>query len=53
MDYKIDPLLTIDLYDPTDPVVAGELHVPGYSDYIHPLGNDHLITIGKDAISGE
>ncbi len=50
---KVDPLFTIDLSDPTDPMVAGELHVPGYSDYIHPLGNDHLITIGKDAISDE
>ena len=47
---KVDPLFTIDLSDPTKPEVAGELHVPGYSDYIHPLGNDHLITIGKDTI---
>lgn len=47
---KIDPLFTIDLSDPTNPVVAGELKVPGYSDYIHPLGDNHLITIGKDTI---
>ena len=47
---KVDPLFTIDLTDPTNPVIAGELHVPGYSDYIHPLGNDHLITIGKNTI---
>ena len=47
---KVDPLFTIDLSDPSNPVIAGELHVPGYSDYIHPLGNDHLITIGKDTV---
>jgi hypothetical protein len=47
---KVDPLFTIDLSDPANPVVAGELKVPGYSDYIHPLGDDHLITIGKNAI---
>jgi inhibitor of cysteine peptidase len=47
---KIDPLFTLDLSNPYNPVVAGELKVPGYSDYIHPLGEDHLITIGKDTI---
>jgi inhibitor of cysteine peptidase len=46
----IDPLFTLDLSDPTAPRMAGELKVPGYSDYIHPYGDDHLITIGKDAL---
>jgi hypothetical protein len=46
---KIDPLFTLDLSDPTAPQVVGELKVPGYSDYIHPFGADHLITVGKDA----
>jgi len=46
----IDPLFTLDLSDPTDPKVAGELKVPGYSEYIHPWGDDHLLTIGKDAL---
>lgn len=46
----IDPLFTLDLSDPTAPEVAGELKVPGYSDYIHPFGDDYLICIGKDAI---
>ncbi|MDY6854379.1 MAG: beta-propeller domain-containing protein [Thermodesulfobacteriota bacterium] len=45
---KVDPLFTLDLSDPTAPQLVGELKVPGYSDYIHPLGEDHLITIGKD-----
>jgi hypothetical protein len=42
---NIDPLWTIDLSDVTNPRVVGELHVPGVSTYIHPLG-DHLLTIG-------
>ena len=46
----IDPLFTLDLSDPTDPKVAGELKVPGYSEYIHPWGDNHLLTIGKDAL---
>ncbi len=50
---KIDPLFTLDLSDPYAPQVAGELKVPGYSDYIHPYGNDYLITLGKDAILEE
>jgi len=45
---KVDPLFTLDLSDPTDPEVVGELKVPGYSDYIHLFGEDHLLTIGKD-----
>lgn len=45
---KVDPLFTLDLSDPTDPKVLGELKVPGYSDYIHPFDENHLITIGKD-----
>ena len=44
---KVDPLFTLDLSDPTDPKVVGELKIPGYSDYIHPFGEDHLLTIGK------
>jgi hypothetical protein len=47
---NIDPLFTLDLSDPTAPMVAGELKVPGYSNYIHPYGDSHLICIGKDAI---
>jgi len=46
---KIDPLFTLDLSDPTQPRLVGELKVPGYSDYIHPLGDNYLLTIGKDA----
>jgi len=50
---NIDPLFTMDLSDPTAPKLVGELKVPGYSTYIHPWGNNHLITVGKDAIEVE
>lgn len=43
---NIDPLFTIDMSDPTNPRVIGELEVPGVSTYIHPLEGDHLLTIG-------
>jgi hypothetical protein len=43
---QVDPLWTIDLSDPTRPRIVGELEIPGFSTYIHPLGNDHLLTIG-------
>ncbi len=45
---QIDPLFTLDLSDPRSPKKIGELKVTGYSDYIHPLGENHLLTIGKD-----
>jgi hypothetical protein len=41
-----DPLFVIDLADPVRPVLRGELEVPGYSTYIHPLGDAHLLTVG-------
>jgi len=43
------PLFTIDLTDPTAPTLKGELKVNGFSSYLHPLGADHLLTIGQDA----
>jgi hypothetical protein len=42
---NIDPLWTVDLRNPAQPRILGELKVPGVSTYIHPLG-DHLLTIG-------
>ncbi len=43
---NIDPLWVIDLTDPTDPTVLGELEVPGVSTYIHPIDEETLLTIG-------
>lgn len=46
---QTDPLYTIDLADPTRPRVAGELKIPGYSAYLHPIDADTLIGVGQDA----
>jgi hypothetical protein len=44
---RIDPLWVVDLKEPTNPRLAGELQVPGWSTYIQPLG-DRLVAIGID-----
>ncbi|MHC4717983.1 MAG: beta-propeller domain-containing protein, partial [Planctomycetota bacterium] len=49
---KVDPLFTLDLSDPTDPRVVGKLKIPGYSAYLHPVGEDHLIGLGRDTDGG-
>ena len=46
---QTDPLYTVDLSDPTNPEVLGELKILGYSAYLHPLGDDLLLGIGQDA----
>ncbi|MFU8806514.1 MAG: beta-propeller domain-containing protein, partial [Bradymonadaceae bacterium] len=45
---QVDPLFTFDLSDPYDPKLLGELKIDGYSSYMHPLGEDHLLAIGMD-----
>jgi uncharacterized secreted protein with C-terminal beta-propeller domain len=45
---QIDPLFTLDLSDPRAPTVVGELEVPGYSAYLHPFEDDHLLAVGMD-----
>jgi uncharacterized secreted protein with C-terminal beta-propeller domain len=50
---KIDPLFVIDLSDPAKPEVLGKLKIPGYSDYLHPYDETHLIGLGKDAAAAE
>ncbi len=50
---EVDPLYVIDLSKPSEPVIAGELEIPGFSDYLHPIGDDLLLGIGKDAIMGD
>ena len=46
---QTDPLYVIDLRDPTSPVITGELKIPGFSNYLHPVGEDLLLGIGQDA----
>jgi hypothetical protein len=46
---QIDPLYVIDLTDPANPIEAGELKIPGYSAYLHPVGDGLLLGVGQDA----
>jgi hypothetical protein len=46
---RTDPLFVVDLSSPTNPMLLGELHVPGFSDHIQPLDEKYLLTIGSDA----
>ena len=46
---QTDPLYAVDLSDPADPRLLGELKIPGFSEYLHPLGEHRLIGLGQDA----
>ncbi len=46
----VDPLFVIDLKDPTNPEILGALKIPGYSDYLHPYDENHIIGFGKDTV---
>lgn len=43
---KVDPLYIIDLSEPIEPKVAGELKIPGFSTYLHPFDQDYIIGLG-------
>jgi inhibitor of cysteine peptidase len=43
---QVDPLFVIDLSDPAVPRLQGELKVPGFSSYLHPVGEGKLVGIG-------
>jgi hypothetical protein len=46
---QTDPLYAIDLSDPAHPKAVGSLKIPGYSDYLHPIGKDRILGLGVDA----
>jgi hypothetical protein len=48
---QVDPLFVVDLSNPAQPAVLGELKIPGYSNYLHPYDENHLIGFGKDAVA--
>lgn len=50
---KVDPLFVLDLENPSNPSVLGKLKIPGYSDYLHPYDENHLIGIGKEAVEAK
>ncbi|MDD2211495.1 MAG: beta-propeller domain-containing protein [Clostridia bacterium] len=45
-----DPFFVLDLKQPASPRILGALKIPGYSDYLHPYDENHIIGIGKDTI---
>ncbi len=53
---QTDPLFVIDLSDPTKPVITGEVKLPGFSAYLHPIGNGLILGIGyggtEDGLDG-
>lgn len=46
---QTDPLFVIDLSSPENPRVMGELNITGYSGYLHPYDETHLLGIGMEA----
>ncbi len=48
---QIDPLFVIDLKDGKNPKVLGELKIPGFSEYLHPYDENHIIGFGQEAIA--
>ncbi len=44
--YQTDPLFVIDLSDPENPEIKGELKIPGFSSYLHPVGENLLLGVG-------
>ncbi len=46
---QIDPFYTIDLSDPTNPRILGELKIPGFSSYLHPISSSLVLGVGSDA----
>jgi hypothetical protein len=46
---QIDPLYVLDMSNPEAPVLQGELKIPGYSAYLHPVGDGLLLGVGQDA----
>ena len=49
----VDPLFVLDLKKPNDPKILGELKIPGYSNYLHPYDENHIIGFGKEAMEVE
>ena len=45
---QTDPLFVIDLSDPENPTVKGELKIPGFSEYLHPITENLLVGVGRD-----
>ncbi|QIG41454.1 hypothetical protein G5V58_00510 [Nocardioides anomalus] len=49
---QVDPLYAVDLTDPARPTLMGALKVPGFSAYLHPLGERRLLGVGEGPQGG-
>jgi uncharacterized secreted protein with C-terminal beta-propeller domain len=45
---RIDPFHVVDLSDPADPEEVGQLELPGFSSYLHPVDDDHVLGVGEE-----
>lgn len=45
---QTDPFYVLDLLNPQNPQLKGELKIPGYSSYLHPITKDKILGIGKE-----
>ncbi|MFA6285176.1 MAG: beta-propeller domain-containing protein [Parcubacteria group bacterium] len=45
---QVDPLYVLDLSDPMKPTKKGELKIPGYSSYLHPITKDKILGVGEE-----
>ncbi|USN53356.1 MAG: beta-propeller domain-containing protein [Candidatus Nomurabacteria bacterium] len=45
---QTDPFYVLDLSDPKKPIASGELKIPGYSSYLHPIATDRILGVGQD-----
>ena len=50
---KVDPFFVLDLSNPSHPEVLGALKIPGYSDYLHPYDENHIIGVGKNTVEAD
>jgi uncharacterized secreted protein with C-terminal beta-propeller domain len=48
---QTDPLFVIDLTDPAKPAVKGQLKIPGFSEYLHPVGENLLVGLGNNTVT--
>lgn len=49
---RTDPFYVIDVSDPENPVKLSELEIPGFSDYLQPIGEDYILGIGYGDLDG-
>lgn len=50
---QTDPLFVIDLSEPSDPKILGQLKIPGFSNYLHPYDENTLIGLGKETVENQ